>query len=88
MNYPAKEPKGPLIPFVVLKRRGSADIEIITNADTKKQPSTVSKQVIERMRDTMPHNYDKNLFTITHYERGHFLIYDNQQIMGYTITRA
>lgn len=80
--------KSVLIPFITLKRRGCADIEIVKNPDITQHPQVASLKAIRQMKEAMPINYSQALFTITHYERGHFLIYDNSQIMAYTIIRV
>lgn len=52
-----------------------------------KDPFIASERALRRYQKNFNINYDPRLFTIAVSPEGHYLVYDNNQVLAYTVIR-
>jgi len=72
--------------FITLKRKGFTDVSFVEDHDmVTTNPTKASEQALKRLQASFGISKSQALFTIASYSKGHYLIYDNSEIVAHTI---
>lgn len=75
--------------YIIVKCRSQNLVGLVDDAfGIMKNPDKASERALRKLQATFGISYSQPLFSIASYEYGHYLIYDNDRVLAYTVIRV
>lgn len=82
-------PKNGQARFITIKCRKQNLVSYVDDQELlMKDPNKASEMALRKHQKSYGLRYDPNLMTIACYPNGHYLVYDNSEIIAYTVVVA
>ncbi len=80
--------KGGIAQHITLKCKKTNLVTYLDDPRINTDPDRASEYAIRKHQRAFPINYNQDLFNVASYPQGHYLVYDNAEVVAYTIIFA